>query len=74
MHRAIYSFIPQGLQNYLPGVLLLNSDLGDYQGSAFRAGTQPELLTPRRRGASPWASPPAILRKSLRNRIVEPPT
>ncbi len=32
---TIDSFILQGLQNYLPGAILLNPDLGDYQGSAF---------------------------------------
>ncbi len=32
---TIDSFILQGLQNYLPGALLLNADVGDYTGNIF---------------------------------------
>jgi hypothetical protein len=32
---TIDSFIIQGLQNYLPGALILDPNYGDYQGSAF---------------------------------------
>ena len=32
---TIDSFILQGLQNYLPGALLLNANVGDYTGNIF---------------------------------------
>jgi len=32
---TIDSFLTQGLRNYLPGILLLNADYGDYTGSVF---------------------------------------
>jgi hypothetical protein len=32
---SINSFLLQGLQNYLPGALLLNGDNGDYKGSTL---------------------------------------
>jgi len=33
---TIDSFILQGLENYLPGALLLNANNGDYTGQVFR--------------------------------------
>ena len=68
---TIDSFILQGLQNYLPGAILLNPDLGDYQGERLPAGAEAGVLrdfTGRVRRARGDDIPPAHPRKvDLRN-------